>query len=279
MADRVRDIPLTDVMRITSSIRDKYDKHKWHTSNGIISITGQKFKNWSLQKGGGGAIDLVMHLYQLDFQPAVIWIANQFPDGSPPLTSYTQSAENQAFRPPKKTDHNLPVVIHYLHHVRKVPMDLLQQLVRSGKVYADIRSNAVFLLLGKEKKAVGAELRGTSQKRWVGMTRGSRKDLGAFSVKAQFPKNIVICESAIDAISYFALKPDCIAVSTAGATPAPSWLYQLVKYDIEILCGFDDDDTGNRNADEMIRLFPKIKRLKPGKHDWNAVLKSSVKLS
>ena len=153
-------------------------------------------------------------------------------------------------------------------------MHLIEHLVHVGKLYADDKSNAVFILLGKEKKAVGAELRGTSPKRWVGMVRGSRKDLGAFSVKAQKPRNIVICESAIDAISYFALHPDCIAVSTAGATSTPAWLYQLVKLNIEIICGFDDDETGNRNAGEMIKRFPGIKRLKPQKHDWNEVLVS-----
>ena len=275
MANRVRDIPLIDVIGLTDAVRDKYDKHKWHTSKGSISVTGQKFINWSLQKGGGGAIDLIIHLTRLDFKSAVIRLADRFPDGSPPLPSDTQTASNQVFQSPEKDDHNLPAVIHYLHYIRKLPMDLIQQLIGSGKLYADIRSNAVFILRGKEKKVVGAELRGTCQKRWVGMARGSKKDLGAFSIKAQYPNNIVICESAIDAISYFALYPNCIAVSTSGATPAPSWLYQLMNYDIEIFCGFDNDKAGNGNADEMIRLFPKIKRLKPEKKDWNEVLKST----
>ncbi len=106
------------------------------------------------------------------------------------------------------------------------------------------------------------------------MASGSDKNLGAFSVKAPNPGHVLICESAVDAVSYFALHPDCIAVSTAGATPAPSWLYVLVNLNIDIFCGFDDDECGNRNADEMICLFPKIKRLKPEKNDWNEVLKS-----
>jgi hypothetical protein len=279
IANRVRDIPLTDVMGITGSVQDKYDKRKWHTSRGAISITGQKFMNWPCQTGGGGAIDLVIHLNRLDFKSAVLWLSDRFPDGVDPLPPRTQSAEKHVFQLPEKNDPNLPAVIDYLHHLRKIPMHLIEQLIESGKLYADIRSNAVFLLLGKEKKAVGAELRGTSQKRWVGMARGSKKELGAFSIKARNPKNIVICESAIDAISYFALYPDCIAVSTSGATPAPFWLYKLANVGINIFCGFDDDEAGNRNADEMIRLFPIIKRRKPEKHDWNDVLKSNLKSS
>jgi len=230
--------------------------------------------NWSLHKGGGGAVDLIIHLENLDFKSAVLQLANRFPDDSLRSPHRTRPANNYVFQPPEKNDHNLSAVVHYLHHIRKIPMDIVRRVFLSGMLYADNRSNAVFLLLGKEKKTVGAELRGTSQKRWVGMAKGSNKNLGAFSVKALNAGYIVICESAIDAISYFAMHPDCIAASTSGATPAPSWLYKLVKCDIEIFCGFDDDETGNRNADEMIRLFPKIKRLKPEKHDWNDVLRS-----
>jgi len=276
MANRVRDIPLSDVMGVIGGVKDRYDKHKWHTPKGTISITGQKFMNWSLHKGGGGAIDLIIHLEQPNFKSAVIRLADYFPDGSAPLPSHTRAPNNIIFQPPKKNNHNLPAVIHYLHHKRKIPIILLQQLVETGKLYADNRSNAVFLLLGKEKKIVGAELRGSAPKRWVGIAKGSRKDLGAFSIKAQHPAKIVICESAIDAVSYFALCPDCIAVSTSGATTTPAWLHQLVKVDMQIFCGFDDDLTGDRNANEMIQKFPKIRRLKPKKHDWNDVLKSSL---
>lgn len=279
MADRVRNIPLNDVMALTGSIRDKYDKHKWHSSQGTISITCQKFMNWSLQTGGGGAIDLVIHLNRLDFQSAVIWLVDRFPACCPVVLSCAQSTGTSTFYPPEKHNHNLPAVIHYLRHHRNIPMGLIKQLVLSGKLYADIRSNAVFLLLGKNKQVVGAELRGTSHKRWVGMAMNSDKNQGAFFVKATAANHIIVCESAIDAISYFAMHPHCLAISASGSSPSPKWLHNLVNSELEIFCGFDDDETGNRNADKMIRFFPKIKRLKPLKHDWNDVLKSALNLT
>ena len=276
IAGRVRNIPLSDVISITGAVRDKYDEHKWHTSKGVISITGPKFMNWSIQKGGGGAIDLVIHLYQLDFVPAVLWLADRFPN---PYCSFLQTpcVKNALFQPPEENKNHLPAIIHYLNHKRKIPMNLICQLIKTGQIYADTRSNAVFLLLGKEKKAVGAELRGITDRRWVGMAKGSKKQLGAFSVKSKNPQSIIICESAIDAMSCFALFPDCIAVSTSGAHPAPAWLSKIMNCNIQIFCGFDDDDAGNRIANEMIRLYPDIKRLKPQKHDWNDVLKSKTR--
>ena len=147
-------------------------------------------------------------------------------------------------------------------------------LIRSGKLYADNRGNAVFLLLGKEKKVVGAELRGTTHSRWHGMASGSKKGLGAFYVKNRNTDKIVLCESAIDALSYFALQPGCMVVSTSGANPDPAWLPLFMAKDFEIYCGFDNDEAGERAANKMIYLYPAVKRLRPTKHDWNEVLRA-----
>ena len=41
---------------------------------GPLSITGAKFMNWQRDAGGGGVIDLVMHLADMDFRTAVAWL-------------------------------------------------------------------------------------------------------------------------------------------------------------------------------------------------------------
>src|SRR5205823_5946845 len=99
----------------------------------------------------------------------------------------------------------------------------------SGQLYADGRANAVFLLSGKENQPVGAELRGTGPLRWLGLAPGSRKNLGYFSLHPPGATVIILCESAIDAISCFLLYPTSWAISTAGARPTRagfphSWL-------------------------------------------------------
>src|SRR5207249_8191433 len=77
--DPLRRIPLTAVLRACGAQPDRYDKAKWHTSEGTISITGTKFMNWHCSQGGGGAIDLAMHLNHLAFPAAVRWLERQFP--------------------------------------------------------------------------------------------------------------------------------------------------------------------------------------------------------
>ena len=81
--DQLRRIPLAAVMRETGAQPDRYEKAKWHTPKGAISITGLKFMNWHRNVGGGGAIDLAMHLNDLAFPAAVACLQRNFP--LPPL--------------------------------------------------------------------------------------------------------------------------------------------------------------------------------------------------
>lgn len=270
-ANRVRGIPLQDVLQLAGAKRDRYDKAKWHTARGVISCTAAKFINWNQGVGGGGAIDLAMHLNNLGFKAAVEWLCHHFPnlDCREPL-ELLHAAE---FILPPREPGKLPAVKRYLTDERAIAPFLIQRLIESGRLYADNRGNAVFLLLGKENKPVGAELRGTTSTSWRGTAPGSRKDLAYFSVPAPGAKTAVLCESAIDAISCFELHPHCLCISTSGARPNPRWLPELIDQGFEIYCGFDSDSTGDAMAGTMIALHLEIKRLRPTQHDWNDVLK------
>lgn len=266
----LRQIPLTAVLRACGARPDRYDKAKWHTAEGTVSITGTKFINWQCNQGGGGAIDLAMHLNRLDFSAAVRWLERQFP--LPPSASPDRSSPRRLSLPPPDPN-RLPAVTRYLEQ-RAIPTSLIQSLVESGELYADGRANAVFLLRSAENQPVGAELRGTGPVRWRGLAPGSRKNLGYFSWQAPGATTIVLCESAIDAISCFLLHTACWAISTAGAHPNPRWLPPLLTQGYLVYCGFDADDTGENLAREMMAHYPVVRRLRPCLHDWNDVLRS-----
>jgi hypothetical protein len=53
------------------------------------------------------------------------------------------------------------------------------------------------------------------------MAPGTRKDLGYFWIGVQGFREIVLCESAIDAMSCFQLYPHRICISTAGVRADP----------------------------------------------------------
>jgi hypothetical protein len=323
----LRAIPLTTVLTYRGAERDRSDRAKWHTERGALSVTGEKFWNWTRQRGGGGAIDLVMHLADVSYRPARQWLEQHLGNGlaadvhrqalpsrsidphapkpsdhlvatqSTPLTSAlltsalptsalptsalptsrrSNSHRDRSSRPlvlPRRDDRRLSVVRDYLERRRGLPSHRLDPLIASGKLYADSRSNAVFLLVsGRAEKPVGAELRGTGPRTWRGLAPGTNKDAGYFWTGPKGSRRIVLCESAIDALSCAVLFPDRICLSTSGVRSNPAWLSGLTSDGYEIVCGFDADEAGDRMSVEMERHYPSIHRLRPWSHDWNDVL-------
>lgn len=277
-AEQVRTIDIISLLQHLGSTNDRQDRAKWHTSQGVISVNGQKFINWNRGTGGGGAIDLIMHLQGINFKEAVAFLCEVFsctPMQSVPNPSHSPQ---QIFKLPQKNKKKLQRAVCYLKDVRCIPIQVIDQLIQSEKLYADIKGNAVFLLLGKKKRAVGAELRGTYNTQWRGMAPGSQKKLGCFYIVGENSKKMVLCESAIDAISYAVLHPEYTAISTSGAMVNPAWLSRFLSNGCEIYCGFDTDKTGEAMASKMIKLYPSIKRLRPSRHDWNEVLQQNFYL-
>jgi hypothetical protein len=173
-------------------------------------------------------------------------------------------------------------VRRYLIQQRGLSATILASLIDDGKLYADARGNAVFLMVaGKPNRPIGAELRGTAGRVWRGLAPGTCRNAGYFWIGNTGSKQIVLCESAIDAISCFQLhaqshatrlRRDCICISTAGVRPDAPWLRPLLARGYEIHCGFDADEPGDTASRQMITRHPVIRRLRPSQHDWNDAL-------
>ena len=289
-AAALRALPLETVLLFRGAVRDQRDRRKWHTEQGPLSVSGPKFVNWHAGQGGGGAIDLVMHLAGVDFRAAVVWLQQHLGAGTPasgepithaPLKECTAAEEPDGLRLPAPDERMLGRVRQYLTGHRGLAASLIEPLIQSGRLYADQRGNAVFLLVtGKRVPAcgwrpVGAELRGTGPRVWRGMAPGTRKDLGYFWIGARGSREIILCESAIDALSCFQMDPQRICISTSGVRADPPWLDGLLVRGYDTFCGFDADGPGNAAAARMMTLHPAVRRLRPPAHDWNDALTSS----
>jgi len=220
-----------------------------------------------------------MHLKGLCFKEAFAWLlsacgpacaASIAPD---PITA-SQTAQRLVLPVPEADA--LPIALRYLAEQRRLPRQRLLSLVASGDLYADRHRNAVFLLRNEYGEPVGAELRGTGNETWRGMAPGSHKDNGYFALNIPCPQAIVLCESAIDAISCHTLYPGRLCLSTAGVRANPAWLPTFLARGLTIYCGFDNDDTGERLAQAMINLYPVVRRLRPPCHDWNDTLRATA---
>jgi hypothetical protein len=274
-ADRLRGAPLEEVLRAFGATPDPHDRARWHTPKGPLSLTPPKFMNWHLGRGGGGAIDLVMHLGDLPFLPALTWLARRFPHlesdrGPPPPSSPPAFPPLLQLPPPDGS--KLARVLRYLQAERRLPAEPLDLLLEEATLYADARANAVFLLRAEDGRPVGAEIRGTTSRPFKGLAPGSRKDLGCFRTPERRASKVVICESAIDALSASTLHPGSLGLSTAGARADPPWLAPLLQGGRPVFCGFDADPAGDRAAKAMIEVHPEVQRLRPPLKDWNEVL-------
>ena len=292
-ADAVRCLPLESVLACWGAERDRRDRSQWRTLRGPLTVTGPKFFNWQQEKGGGGAIDLVMHLGEMDAKAAIRWLQQHLgsaattawatvdisANAQPQPSSSSVPASDAArcpLRLPTPAPARLQRVRQYLIEQRGLAADILNRLIDAGKIYADGRGNAVFLMVaGKANRPIGAELRGTGPRIWHGLAPGSSRDAGYFWVGVPGVRQIVLCESAIDAISCHQIHPDCIGVSTAGVRPDAPWLQPLIARGYDLHCGFDDDEPGETASRQMIARHPAIQRQRPPHHDWNDVLRAS----
>lgn len=195
-ADAVRSIPLETVLTYWGAQRDRHDKSSWRTERGPLSVTDSQFFNWHCRKGGGGAIDLVMHLGDMDVSVAIKWLQQHLgatPAAAPSTSAGLSVSFSRArapttpggFCPPPPDRAQLDRVRRYLTERRCLAAGILEPLIRAGMLYVDGRGNAVFLMVaGKANRPIGAELRGTGERVWRGLAPGTCKDAGYFWVGA-----------------------------------------------------------------------------------------------
>ena len=105
-------LPLAGVLAALEAVRDPHDPAMWRTARGVLSVSGPKFMNWCRGVGGGGTIDLVMHVRQRGFGQALAWLEERFGGRPPPQPATTSQAQSLAL--PAPVTGNWPRVRRYL---------------------------------------------------------------------------------------------------------------------------------------------------------------------
>jgi hypothetical protein len=281
---RLRQLPLETVLEGFSAQRDPQDPTRnWKTQVGRITITEGKFYNHDQDKGGGGAIDLVMHMGDFSFPKAVAWLGGQVGKEAA-IAQYQAEAVKHAGRilettPSPKLEVPAPDagklgrVKNYLVEKRAIPESIVDTAIEKGRLWADKYGNAVFGLRDVEGNQVGAELRGTYDKPFHGV----RGEKGLFFTGNASTKTAVFVESAIDAMSYQAINPRSMVISTTGSSRdlLSKTAEELHGRGFRLVAGFDNDKEGNRLAEVLNKATGKqVERQVPavGK-DWNDQLK------
>jgi len=301
---QVRQLDVRDTMRTLGGAQDHYDKHKWMVNGEHISINGEKFYNHDRQAGGGGPIDLVMHVAGYTFKQAVAYLNHE---AGPELAvaAGAQYGARQAqdivererdaparFMPPARDEGRWPQVRTYLTEERGIPRGMVDELHERGTLYADRRANAVFIRQDAEGQAVGASLRGTAPgSQFQGLALGSRRGEGHFSFSLGEPApyrvpQYHIAESPIDALSRAALaqrageRGEFTFVSNDGHGELPRrQIDEGLARGALVHCGFDNDGGGDKLWAQVQEAYPRaeaIVRERPpaGAKDWNDALQA-----
>jgi len=173
-----------------------------------------------------------------------------------------------------------PRLSEYLTRNRCLPANIVTHVMNLGLVYPDSRRNAVFLCHAPSGDVTGAELRGTGSTPFKGMSPGSRRGAGFFTLLSKAPTELVVVESALDALAYqalFATSAACI-VSTAGVMPeCPALLKLAEKLGVEhIAIAYDNDTAGEAASERLVKSLAvdgrTVRRRLPKLKDWNDIL-------
>jgi len=309
LAASVRAVPLESVIERLGGQVDRYNSAKWRLDGEHISITGERFYNYDRQQGGGGAIDLVMHAAGYDYREAVAYLRDTHGadaaisaatwhsarDGQQQAREIVEHAERPTFRAPTSDEGRWSQVRNYLVEQRQLPAALVHELHNRGTIYADGRSNAVFLRTDEEGQTVGASLRGTALgSDFKGRAAGTRRDEGYFSLTIGTPApymapQIYLTESPIDAMSRAALllregaQGERIFISTDGHGILPTrQIDEGLERRAVVHCAFDRDHGGDtlwervkeRYGARAHETYGPIDRDQPpaGVKDWNQEL-------
>ena len=232
---------------------DKADigENRWKGLGRVISINDSKWYDFTEEKGGGGAIDLVMHVNNSNFRSSVAWLHDQF--GEEGMLRTTKAfIEKQAtkiaheepvptFEPPNPDESKWLGVQDYLVQKRGLPENFIIGLKQKGWLYADDQQNAVFtmraLTVGvetqyrnEETTLKGAFLRGTrgENNSFMGYAPNSKRREGWFyfhlgGKPGDEVQKVVLCKSPIEALSCAK-----IGVSERGGMPSERTMYMAV---------------------------------------------------
>lgn len=299
--DKLREIDLRAVMAAWGyepGAGSDRNRAVYRTPRGTVHVdlkTCAKFTDFACDIGGYGAISLVRHLEDCDYNTAVAYLRSKFTADQ--VLAAARSAAMRAAearvaaiqpRPAPKIDvpdrTKTNIIRDYLVHDRGIPEPMVDSLIRSGDVYGNRYGACVFARRDDDGKVAGVAIRGTGDSIFK-QTKGSL-DAGYFVVGARLAeaRNVVLTESAIDALSYAALYGDdpgtCI-LSLNGHNLPESLADRLLHERKKVVIAIDNYELERTEAarqaggQAVIRMIDKIPNSivqLPTKKDWNEML-------
>ncbi len=311
MTDLVRDIPLPDVLaRLGWGDGEREGTALvWRTGEHAITVNGVKWFDHQAGKGGGKAIDLVMHLMACGFADAVGWLAGQWSQAQV-AAAVRIAADHCAALAPKKSFADLwtyfarpdaqatAMARDYLVTVRGLSPAVVDTQIQAGLLHGSFQRQrdhsprpwCVFRHIDAQGETRGATLRALDDrdgpKRALGDKLSAFFAIGPAIIDAD---ELVFVESPIDALSYYQRSQRARVVSVGGSAVPEAALALAHNHPVPITVALDRDPAGERGwqsvrtrfrelgADLLIRLRRAVPLLADWElKDWNDLLRAEA---
>jgi hypothetical protein len=280
LVDPLRSVSLEQVAAALCLESDNKSRPTWQHQGHQIRINGSQFYDWgeSQMKGGGGAIDLVMHVLRSDFKSAVAWLADRFGvvvaqiAGREYVETTAQQAECPGFVAPIASSQTWPKM-RADSVARQLPGALIDQLHDQGLLYADEDGTAIFLQRDLVTRSVTGAYR-------VNEDGFSATLLGADRAKGRFywlrggaatdeVQQVVVGQTPIDVLALGLMEPmpkvRTMYLSADGMLPL-AYLRGFAAKQVRV--AMNRDALGERLAEEAREGLPQVKQMQPEGVDW-----------
>ncbi|MDK5224918.1 plasmid recombination protein, partial [Serratia nevei] len=289
--DRLKQVSLIAVLQ-TLGYEPKqesktYYRVKTKDVNLVVNVDRNTFSENNTNFNGFGAISMLVDVFDYKFRDAIDILKTRFSDeqiGKHISADKDHSAiVNEAYvkkatsEIPEPKPNNLEKVVDYLTKDRFINKDLVDELVKSDRLYADKNNNCVFLSEDKNF----AFLRGSyKEKRFV----ANRGEMDFIKYSNDSSKdNIYLFESAIDLLSYRTMNPDKKGTFVSLNGSAMINRVQELELDLykKVTCCFDNDEQGQKFNDKIKQeTVSEVAIDEPKDHkDWNEVLETYAKFA
>ncbi len=292
-AETLREIPLRKLLVALGCTPDDLGTAlAWSPPAGRITLNRDNLMQWfnhDQGKGGGGAIDLVKHLSGWNFRQTVSWLGARFDRELTISSARAWAAQkieeiaNASIRlgPASEVPRPCPEaegeIRDYL--VRKLCLleELIERALKEGRIFATRYgryTNAVFTCRAPadpDGPIVGVELCGITGTPYRGVRGG-----GVFIFGEGTCREIAVCDSAIEALSYAALH-DRPGLWVVGIAADPSAGVEIARrfadQGVKIFAAHGAAEMGKRPAKRFLNAVPEATRQEPpGAESWNELL-------
>jgi hypothetical protein len=277
LVDPMRSLPLESV---AAALCLELVAASWRHEGHQIRINGTQFYDWNetQMKGGGGAIDLVMHVLRSDFKSAVAWLADQFGvvaaqiAGREYVEATAQQVECPEFMPPIASSPAWPKMRADLV-VQQLPGALLDQLHEQGLLYAGEEGNAIFLQRDLVTRSVTGAYR-LSGDGFSGTMLGSDRAKGRFywlrgGAATDAVQQVVVGQTPIDVLALGLMEPmpkvRTMYLSADGVLPL-EYLRGFAAKRVRV--AMNRDALGEGLVEQARAELPQVKQMQPEGVDW-----------